>query len=379
MGQAKPKRKAKPKKDAKGKTLFGEVFSRIHKALRLTEADIADQAVVGAASVHSWKYSPTLPDGKLGELIDAVIDATAEDKKVQFCANIRAFNQKLQPVWEQYGVHADDNVLSESDSFDDMIKTLLTVAYDNRNGVPLKRRLVAFDVDGTLIKGIRHSWTVLWQAIGKGEKEATQHKKAFEEGKLSYEAWCKSDLEALRAGGLTMEKVKIAAENAGCTLTNRLREAVDLLHKNNCKVAIISGGADCLLYALLPDADKIFDAIFINRCVFGADGVIAEIIPTKYDWDKDCLGVQGKEGGFELLCERYGAAKEDSVFVGDDRNDYKAMAMAGMKILYESGDGATRGFSSERPSPADAIRINKDDLYYVAERIVRWQFGDDVD
>lgn len=369
------------------KTLFGDILSQIQKTLGLSDVDIAKKSYIGKATIHSMKYREKVNGEKINDLVRAIIELTAPEAREQFCGNISFLNQKFRAIWEKHGVGSQYNEFCATDTFDDIIKTLFTVAYSSggaENAATTdspKRRLVAFDLDGTLIKGIRHSWTVLWQAIGKTSEDATRHKKDFEEGRLSYAEWCRSDLEALRAGGLTMAKVIDAAKKSGCSLTKNLREAIDMLHNNNCKVVIISGGADCLLYALLPDADEIFDDIYINRCKFGADGILEDIVPTEYDWDADCLGVQGKEAGFRFLCAKYDAKELDSVFVGDDRNDFRAMGLAGMKIFYHSFSehDATRGTTKgavERDWPRNIIIESRNDLKAVVNRILDWDFSD---
>lgn len=378
------------------KTLFNEIFKEVMDFISdLSEVpfrpkNISDNSdnELYEETVRSWRSRGLMPSKTFQRLLTAMSKAVDDETKKLFCQKVEKLKKILNPIWNEYSVDMSHDDVTDSDGYDDIIKSFLTVAYNSAKAKQEQTmRVVAFDFDGALVKGIRHSWTVLWQAIGKTSEEATKHKAAFEAGKMSYTDWCKSDLEALRAGGLTMEMVKAAVKKYGCSLTKNLEEAVELLHKNNCKVVIISGGADCLLYALLPNAKEIFDDIYINQVIFGGpNGVISNIIPTKYDWDKECIGVYGKEAGFEMLCEKYGAKLEDSVFVGDDRNDFTAMKLAGMKILYHDfkGPDATRSSAipkfitngPHRGIPEDIIMIGDNDLMQVAQRIVDWNFDD---
>ncbi len=237
-----------------------------------------------------------------------------------------------------------------------------------------KVRLAAFDLDGTIIKGIRHSWTMVWNqlkqpgdnSLEEGQKE---RKEKFRNGDISYLEWCRLDGQACREYGLNrghFEKIK----NVGhISVTKKLRDGIMLLRENNVKTAIISGGVDALLYAMIPDADDLFDDILINRFVFDEEDEFDHISATEYDWDDSKVGVVGKRRGLERLCEKYEIAIEDSAFSGDDFNDIEAMRAAGLKILY---CGDTREFTTNADSylPRDIAFMPENNFMKVAERIL---------
>lgn len=234
-----------------------------------------------------------------------------------------------------------------------------------------KTRVVAFDVDGTLLKGLHYSWSILWQAIGGESEQAKKVRKQFMQGKISYPDWCEADCQELKKGGLTQEKVKLAIRQSGTTLTKNLRNGIAKLKQYGFKVVIISGGADCVLQSFLPDLFDLFDEVWMNRFIFNEKtGILDTIIPTPYDWDDSKLGVKGKRVGFETVCEKYGANAKDSVFVGDDENDFSAMQSAGMKIYYNTD----RLNAKEKAVglPERVMIIDKDDLSAVVEEICVW-------
>lgn len=254
----------------------------------------------------------------------------------------------------------------------------IDITNSNNNGSNFKK-LVCFDLDGTLIKGIRHSWTLLWQAIGKDRDFTTGRKKQFENNEITYQEWCERDFNDLKKGELTLEKVKQAVSNSRCTLTKNFVPAMQKLKNNNCVVALISGGADCVLYCFVPNAKELFDEIFINKFIFNEKtGIIERIEPTHYDWDDSYKGVCGKNGGLKELCIKYRIPLEHSVFVGDDRNDFRAMETAGMRIFYHSSDkrDPTRGTGSKR-LPDNLIFEQENNLMKIADRIINWSFDDD--
>lgn len=145
--------------------------------------------------------------------------------------------------------------------------------------------LVAFDVDGTLIKNIRHSWALLWESLGVESSLFEQRKKDFINGKLSYLEWASLDCKTLKANGLKRDHITKIVATQKCSLTNNLIEAIKLLKNQGAIVAIISGGVDTLLYEKLPEANDLFNDIFINHFVFDDKGNLVSISPTEYDWD----------------------------------------------------------------------------------------------
>ncbi len=241
-----------------------------------------------------------------------------------------------------------------------------------------RKRVVAFDLDGTLIKNIRFSWQILRDKLGIVSADNLKRKAAFESGKFSYEDWCRFDCEELSSHGLTRRLAREAVEAAKqkqAQLTENMREGIARLKAQGCTVALISGGADCVLYGFIPDADELFDAIFINRFVFddGDDGKLIDILPTKYDGSSDCFGVDGKEGALKRLCEQTDTLMSEAVFVGDDTNDLGVMESAGLGIFYytpelqgEMRDAGARGW------PRSMRIIGKNDLNAVVDTIFDW-------
>ena len=241
---------------------------------------------------------------------------------------------------------------------------------------------ILFDLDGTLIKGIRHGWTMVWNILkGPGDTELQEkqkrRKKRFQEGEISYLDWCREDGESCRELGLTRDHFKKLGGINHVSLTKNLREGLRKLRERGIKTAIISGGIDALLYELLPDADDLFDDILINQFIFSEDGIFEYISATEYDWDDSKVGVVGKRRGLERLCEKHGVAISDSAFVGDDLNDIEAMRAAGLKIFY---CGDTREFRDSKNTalPRNISIIPSNDFMRVVERILSKKAIDEV-
>lgn len=235
---------------------------------------------------------------------------------------------------------------------------------ENNNNNKIYKGVVAFDLDGTLLRGIRHSWSLLWKAVGCSRTEAIQCKKAFETGEIDYKQWVRHDYEALRKNGLTQEKIRSVIKLTGCSLTKNMKQAIRLLKDNGYVTAVISGGVDAVLKYFIPDPEEYFDELFINRLVWGEDGQLEDIIPTEYDWDPGKKGVLGKCGGLKEICRKYNVTLENSVFVGNDENDLMAMRVAGRKVYFSSQD-------TEFAKTVEGVHIEpKNDLLKVAEYII---------
>jgi len=89
------------------------------------------------------------------------------------------------------------------------------------------------------------------------------------------------------------------------------------------------------------------------------------ISATEYDWNDEHLGVVGKHRGLERICEKYHVSLQNSVFVGDDSNDLKAMNIAGKKIVYCNPE-----MTGILKPKGDVIIISDDDLMKVADAIL---------
>lgn len=217
---------------------------------------------------------------------------------------------------------------------ENLIKMNQIISDDNKALKNKNIKLVAFDLDGTLIKGIRHSWTTVWNILKINNQEQKNRKKQFREKKLSYIKWCELDANDFIKKNLQRKHFSQIKESKMCSVTKNLREAIIKLKQQGIRTAIISGGIDTLLYTMIPDANELFDDILINKFIFDKTDKFISISPTEYDWDDTKIGVVGKKRGLERICEKYSINLKDTAFVGDDVNDFQAMHEAKLKILY---------------------------------------------
>ena len=371
------------------KKLFPRVLSLVMECFGVKTRELADKIYYSEDSVYSWKTRSSPRNGEaFGKLKDGLINLL-EAKKFELYMRRDEFVKAAGEVFSSYGLACEWNLIrTDKLEYINMVEKAMILAFSHKNleiaqkeeteseeKKPTKiKKLVVFDLDGTLIKGIKYSWTLLYQAANVSTDKCRINKKRFVNGEISYPEWVDYDLAELRAGGLTKEIAQRAA-TVNCALTKNFYPAIEKLKNAGCAFGIISGGVDIVLYTLIPDADEIFDHnIYINKLKFDEKtGELVDIEATPYDWDDDgkVRGVSGKNVGLKLLCKKYGIKVKDAVFVGDDDNDLKAMRIAGTKILYHSCDpsDATTGKGS-RKIPEGTQVIYKNDLLEVADSIL---------
>ena len=108
-------------------------------------------------------------------------------------------------------------------------------------------------------------------------------------------------------------------------------------------------------YEMIPNADELFDDIYINRLKFDDAGVVAGVEATPYDFE-------GKAVALEKMCADRGLLVEQAVFVGDGFNDAHVGAKAGLSIAYPPRDYETEA--------AAHVLIKEDDLMRVVEAVM---------
>ena len=90
---------------------------------------------------------------------------------------------------------------------------------------------------------------------------------------------------------------------------------------------MISGSLDLVIETLIPNYEKYFDHILINKIIFEENGLIKDVIPTEFDQEH-------KATGLVHLCEKEGINPEEVVFIGDNHNDVHIAKKAGFSIAF---------------------------------------------
>jgi HAD superfamily phosphoserine phosphatase-like hydrolase len=215
-------------------------------------------------------------------------------------------------------------------------------------------RVIAFDLDGTLIRGLEFSWTRVWQYLQFPDSVRKTGMLRYRRRQTSYQQWCEWACKLFREKQL--KRADFPKIIDGLTVTKNLREAIRLLKDDGFVTALISGGIDVFLEELIPNADQLFDYIFINHLKFDSTGVLAGVEATPYDFE-------GKATALERVCKERGYTLEQAVFVGEGFNDEFVAGRAGLTIAYPP---TSQGFRN-----AAGIEIADDDLMKVVEQVLK--------
>jgi phosphoserine phosphatase len=209
-------------------------------------------------------------------------------------------------------------------------------------------KTVAFDLDGTLLRGenFQFSWELVWSGLGFSRGIQSDLKRAYRrsvqenpgdaERIQAYREWCQKACDYFVSRNLTRDQLSGIAKPL--SLTKNLLPALTRLRREGFVVGIISGGINCFLEDKLPDFREWFDFVFINELTFDRGGNLEGVIATEYDFE-------GKAKALQHMCKRARCTEDEAVFVGDGFNDETIMLAACMSIAYPPKDQAVKGVS----------------------------------
>jgi phosphoserine phosphatase len=204
------------------------------------------------------------------------------------------------------------------------------------------RKLICFDLDGTLIDGTIYIWKTLYETFVGDREKQKKITHDYHCGKITYEEWFSHDIDTFRECGVTRDKM-IQCINS-LTLMKGTRETLGELKMRGYVLALISGSLRIVLDELLPDHP--FDHVLINEVHFDEKGEITGGSATPYDVEK-------KGEGLCMLAAKEGITPGECIFIGDNENDLSIASIAGYSIAFNCK-------SEKLAEIADVVIMEKD-------------------
>jgi HAD superfamily phosphoserine phosphatase-like hydrolase len=234
------------------------------------------------------------------------------------------FAQPMEDIW---------NLWHEIEKYNSNSKKIIDIRLKKPGDIQRtnwKYQVVAFDIDGTLIKGenFLYSWRNLWNHLELSDETNRQAMMQYlnsEKNYADYEKWFNFCLSQFMMKNLKRDDFKDIAKNLH--ITNNFISTIRTLKNEHFTLAIISGSIDTLLETMIPDYKELFDYICMNKFQFDQYGRLTGGIPTKFDF-------KGKAEALKLICQNVGCSTKEAVFIGEGFNDKDIMNEAGLGIAY---------------------------------------------
>jgi|GEM_PF-4025701 len=385
----------KTTKRKEGKTCEQLLFTEVFKLLIFNVFEsykLAPQNAIWCSLevIKGWGAGTFPPDNKFGEYLGLIekqlTDTDLKKKAINFLDAVKKIcvnqfeisnsaypNNVIDTVRSSYNLGYNSKAIHESIQRQVAATTNFDLS-STANENYIYCGVVAFDLDGTLIRGLRHAWGYLREAAGYTKEEAIQltdeFKRKFKSGTINYKGWTKIALEQLQIKVLTKKKIKNFFSAQSFFIAHNLEMAIKRLKQHGYAVIIISGSTDSILEHYIPNYSDLFDKVYINEFHWNDDGTLKDITPTDYDWNGDNpnQGVKGKCDAMRDFCITDNKAPlSNTVFVGDDENDISAMNLATKKIFFNRNPKArpTKLFSG-----GIKILAESDDLDDVVDYIL---------
>jgi phosphoserine phosphatase len=176
-------------------------------------------------------------------------------------------------------------------------------------------RLVVFDIDDTLTRGIS-IWEMIYRLLGKWEDVGARHLERFRRGEIDYNEFARADAYEFR--GNPADIIVKAAEKLD--YAPGMEETFVELHKRGIITALVSS-------SIQQFADWLGERlgvqhVFANPMAVGPDGLLSGVI-------KLAVPCHHKHHVMRKLREKLGVRKDEVLAVGDSPLDFTMFEEAG--------------------------------------------------
>jgi len=219
-------------------------------------------------------------------------------------------------------------------------------------------KAVIFDFDGTLTQKNGNLWKKIWQELGYDIGPDSYYVGLFKKfigGEITHREWCDLTLEAFKERGFCKEQLDNITDNM--SLIQGADSLIKYLYSKNIELHIVSGNIVSVIEKVLGENRKYISSIKANEFVFDNNGIISQIVGTKYDFE-------GKAKYIKELCQTKEYDPSDLLFIGNSMND-EWVYRSGVKTLCVNPDN-TKTDNSQIWNKV----INTDDLSELSSEII---------
>ncbi|OGL50172.1 MAG: hypothetical protein A2161_11000 [Candidatus Schekmanbacteria bacterium RBG_13_48_7] len=189
------------------------------------------------------------------------------------------------------------------------------------------KKIIGFDVDGTLVANIPYSWEEFHRVFDIDRKKLKLYYDLYHNGKISFDEWGMIDTDLWKEKNLHKTDF-VDAIHTYFHLAEGTIEVLETLRTQNYIIAVISGSLSIVLEVLIPEYQKYFSHLYIGHLDFDEDGYINKYVSGKLLKN----GREYKLGELEDICKKESIPLSQTIFIGDNENDISALHGAGLGI-----------------------------------------------